>query len=938
MQNWSQILLLLRKLIWDFKGIIKEDKYNYILSYKMKKLKILFILIMLTSISRGQNISNTIELNSNWEYTHFPYCQTDQQALSESESANWKMAVVPGDVHLDLQHHGELPNLVFGQNFYRSVWVENEDFMYRTSFNAPSLKKNSSIYLDFDGLDCFATIWLNGKQIGKTHNMFMRYSFDVSNTLKPTNNLLVIRLASPMKEIYNYYPNALEVLKDLNGAFGVKERLITRKAQMSYGWDNTPRIISTGIFRPVKLRVCETARIDNVWFRTKLENNYQTASANIVIETLLNGNKDAEVEVVLVKGNKKYSASQKLKSTKKTKKNTTALSLDIPDPELWWPSNLGKQALYTLTVNIKKKGKITDTYSEKVAIREIKVVNTPVEKRMVNYRIGKVKTGDPDPLDGISVGAWSKIPLDKPEEVEVTPFKFYVNGRYVFMKGFDWQPLDIFPVTVSKEKYYRSVEAVVQSGSNMLRVWGGANVENPEFYDACDEKGILVWQDFFYASGQFPNDDFFLKEAEIETINVVKHLRNRACLAAWCGDNESDMVTYDRGAGQFANKISHVVQKRILAEYDPDHYWHPSSPSGGGYPRSSWGGDKRNWGSQYPENDYQHIRGDESRFISEGGVGAFPQLSTLRKFMPQEFEWPVNSDNYFMHWGDVPTARIRLYNSVLKNIDSYFGSPKNSAELVYLSQILQGHGLSRMGQNFRKNMEQCGGVLIWKWAEVWPSVCFSVFEHEEFKKAAFYTIKRAYSPTVLTMDNVDDKLSVWYINDMAAKNNQQVKCQLFRYDGTKVQEWSKTVEFEENKSAKIIDIDVHQEDFRNGDYYFKMWVENTNAVPAYHYIPCYFKELKTKPGQLDMSIERKSKSRVILRFTASEFTPYILITGSDPTIRFSDNAFFMDKGEVREIELTVPKGELYGDFSFRYWNSDGVKTFTIESELLKPVG
>ena len=273
----------------------------------MKKLNLLLILVLLTSLSRGQKISNTIQLSSNWEYTHFAYCQTDEKALAESESAHWKMAVVPGDVHLDLQRDGVLPNLVFGQNFYRSVWVENEDFMYRTSFNAPSFKKNSRMYLDFDGLDCFATIWLNGKQIGKTHNMFMRYSFDVSDLLKAKDNRLLIRLASPMKEIYNYYPNAEEVLKKINGAFGVKERLITRKAQMSYGWDNTPRIITTGIFRPVKLRICETARIDNVWFRTKLENNYQTATANIVVETLLNGNKDAEVEVVLTKGNKKYS-------------------------------------------------------------------------------------------------------------------------------------------------------------------------------------------------------------------------------------------------------------------------------------------------------------------------------------------------------------------------------------------------------------------------------------------------------------------------------------------------------------------------------------------------------------------------------------------------------------------------------------------------------
>lgn len=885
-------------------------------------------------ISFGKETSQTIEINSNWEYTHFPYCQTDDEALSKSASSVWKTAVVPGDVHLDLQHDGALPDLIYGLNFYRSVWVENEDFIYKTSFNSPTLKNGSRAYLDLDGLDCFATLWLNGKLIAKTHNMFMRYSYDVTDIIKVKDNLLVIRLASPLKEIYKQYPKATEVLKDLGGDDNV--RLITRKAQMSYGWDNTPRIIPTGIYRPVKLRICESGRIDNVWFRTKLGSNYKSATANVAVDLLTNTKFDGEIEVVLSKGAKKYNASQKVSLAGAKQLSTIVLSLNIPDPELWWPSNLGSQPLYTLEVNLKKEGKITDSYSEKVAIREIKVVNTPAEKRIVNYKIGN----GPDPMDGISMGPWSKISLKQPEEVEVTPFKFYVNGQYVFIKGFNFQPLDIFPVTVNKEKYYRVIEAVVQTGSNMLRVWGGANVENPEFYDACDEKGILVWQDLFYASGQYPNDDFFLREAEDETIDVVKHLRNRACLAMWCGDNESDMVRYDRGLGQFSNKISHVVQKRVLAKYDPDHYWHPSSPSGGGYPRSSWGGDKRNHGSKAPQDDYQHIRGDEARFISEAGVKSFPQTSTLRKFMPQEFEWPVNSDYYYMHFGGIPTraSSSRNCEQVLLEINTYFGIPKNPAELIYLSQILQAHGFSRMAQNFRKNMDYCGGILFWKWGDVWPCIDASIFDYYEFKKAGFYTVKRAYSPTALTMDNVDNKLAVWYINDLSAKSNQEVKCQLLKCDGTLVQEWSKLVNFEENKSAKVINIDVKQADFRNGEYYLKMWVENNKEVPSYHYIPCYLKELKTKPSNLTLSIERNSPSKVTLTFKATEFSPYVLITGNDATINFSDNAFFMEKGEERKIELSVPTGELWGDFTYRWWNSGEPKTFTVESDLLKPVG
>lgn len=201
------------------------------------KIFLITLFAVFSTAVKGQQTSNTIELSEYWEYAHFPYCQTDKEALATIKSSTWKEAVVPGDVHLDLQRDGILPDLYYGQNFYSSIWVENEDFIYRTKFDKPLNAGDSKIYLDFDGLDCFATIWLNNKIIGKTHNMFKTYASEITNFIKDKNNALLIRLAAPMKEVYKQVPNAQSVMDTLSCAFNVKERLITRKMQMSYGWD-----------------------------------------------------------------------------------------------------------------------------------------------------------------------------------------------------------------------------------------------------------------------------------------------------------------------------------------------------------------------------------------------------------------------------------------------------------------------------------------------------------------------------------------------------------------------------------------------------------------------------------------------------------------------------------------------------------------------------
>jgi beta-mannosidase len=902
-------------------------------------MKGIYIVLLMTLCANGlvnaQNTDYTLELNSDWEYTHFPYCQTDEESIEKTNLAKWNTAVVPGDVHLDLQRNGVLPDLYYGLNFYSSVWVEHEDFMYRTSFKTPENSSDGKVYLDFNGLDCFATIWLNGHKVAKTHNMFKTYSFEVSKYLSKSDNVLLIRLAAPMEEVYKI-PNAQSMIDAIEGcAFNVKERAITRKMQMSYGWDNVPRIITTGIYRSVNLRVCKGARIDDVWFRTTLKDNFSAASATVQVELIGSNSETANVEVLLSNGDKTYRVVQKVK-LKEGEITKTKVSLDITDPKLWWPSGLGKQPLYKLKVNLLQKGKVLNSHSELVAIREFKVVTTPVEKRVVDYRIGNPEKSE-ELMDGGFIGAWSKVKLETPKEVDVTPLKFYVNGKYVFIKGYAMQPLDAMPASLSRERYFRSVKAAKESGANMLRIWGGGSVENDAFYDACDAMGILVWQDFFYASSLYPNDAAFLEEAEGETINIVKQLRNRACIVGWCGDNESDMVRYDKGMGQFSNKITHEVQKRVMSEYDPDRYWHPSSPSGGGYPRSPWGGDKRNWSSTFPVDDYVNLRIDDARFISEGGAPAIPQMSSLLKFVPKENLWPVlENDFYHMHWGDVPTMRRGFPQSIWENVSGYFGTPTSISEYIYLSQVFQANGYTRMAQSFRSNMEECGGMLYWKWADTWPSVSMSVIDYNEFKKPSWYAIRSAFAPRTLMVKNTNDQLYVWYINDLDKLKNQEVHCKLVKTNGTLVKEWKAVVDFKENTANLAIDLKTTRKEIGDGSHYLKVWVGNNETINPYYYTAADMKLMKIIPSKLTATIKRVDASKAILTLTANEFTPFVIITTDNAYIQLSDNTFFMEKGTSRDIELTLDDGEISGEFMIQSWKGTTQK-IQLPSALLSPV-
>jgi beta-mannosidase len=229
-------------------------------------------------------------------------------------------------------------------------------------------------------------------------------------------------------------------------------------------------------------------------------------------------------------------------------------------------------------------------------------------------------------------------------------------------------------------------------------------------------------------------------------------------------------------------------------------------------------------------------------------------------------------------------------------------------------------------------MDECGGVLMWKWADTWPSFCYSVIDYGEYKKPAWYSVKRAFAPTTVFVENKQDELSVDYLNDSGEKRNQKVCCQLKKCDGSIVKEWVKSIDIKANSSDKAIDLAIKRADYDTGEYYIKTWIEGSESAP-YYYLLSSMADTKTIQGRVSVTLTRLNNSKVELAFTASEFTPYVVIYASNPYLQFSENSFYMEKGETKKITLTAPEGELWADLTYRWWKSKP-EYLTIDSEYL----
>ena len=812
----------------------------------------------------------------------------------------WSDAKVPGTIHQDLLNHNRIPNPFYGMNEEAVQWVENEDWMYRTSFvvTEEQLNRDAAV-LELDGLDTYADVFLNGALILRSDNMFVGHKVSVKPVLRKGENRLLIRFRSAVKEaLPQWETNGFDYPAD-NDHSSKRVSIYTRKAPYSYGWDWGIRLATCGIWRPVRLVFSDVARIEDYYVRQASV----SASKADVDNRLEITNVTSQPVSALLKVAYHYSANDTKEVQKQIElrpgENTVSLPVMIDNPHLWMPNGWGEPSLYKFTASVSVDGVEVASQERQVGLRSIRVV-------MEDDEHGK-------------------------------SFYFEVNGHPMFAKGANFIPDDALLPNVTTERYKRIFEDVKAANMNILRVWGGGIYEDDKFYDEADRNGILIWQDFLFACTTYPHDPLFLKRVEAEAEYNIKRLRGHASLAMWCGNNEIyEGVRYwgwknKYTAEAFAemNRGYDVLFRQLLPDmvkrFDSDRFYMHGSPYEANWGRSeSWKiADSHNWGTWYGRKPFESFDSEIPRFMSEYGFQAFPEMKTIRTFAEEkdfELESPVMNAH----------QKATIGNALIKQtMGLYYKVPAKFEDLVYVGLVLQGQGMRHGIEAHRRNRPYCMGSLFWQLNDSWPVVSWSSIDYYGNWKAMQYQSQRAFAPVLINAIKEGDDLCVYLISDeLQDRDDVRLTVELMDFDGKSHGKWTHSGKLSANTSMlflkKRVDEFLSKQDAATSFLRFTLKAKNGASLADEVFYFAYPKDQKLPEARIETSVKRRGEA-IEMTLKADKLARDIFIEVPVQGVRFSDNFFDLLPGQRKKITITSPEGYSLKDFTFTLHQLGGVK-------------
>ncbi|SDQ06672.1 beta-mannosidase [Chryseobacterium soldanellicola] len=666
---------------------------------------------------------------------------SEKWQFKNAKENSWMTASVPGTVHLDLMDHKIIPDPYKDENEKKVQWIENEDWDYQTSFTiSPKELENQNIDLIFNGLDTFSEIYLNGKLLRKTDNMFRKWEIPVKQNLKPGENILQVKFKSAVNV-------GKELAKKVPFTMPESPRSFVRKAQYQFGWDWGPRLVTAGIWKDLKLSFWNNAKLENI----KIEQKSLTKQkAELSIHTEIIAEKEGKYAVSINNQSKSFQL--------KKGENTIEIPFTINNPKLWQPNGWGDPNLYDIKISLQKDSKIIDDKIERIGLRTIELIQEKDAK-------GK-------------------------------SFYFKVNGNPMYAKGTNWIPSDSFSPRITKEKYQKLIKDSKEANINMIRVWGGGIYEDDEFYKACDENGILVWQDFMFAGSFYPSDEAFLNNVKEEVKDQVNRLQNHASIALWCGNNEVDEAIVNWGyqkqlkyskedslqVWKDYKKVFHELIPNTLKENltaDKNMYW-PSSPSiGWGHKESLTEGDSHYWGVWWGEQPFEIFNEKIPRFASEYGFQGMPTLETTKSMFSGNPD--LNLENGTIKAHEKHGRGWEIINSYIKRD---YNVPTDFVKYNYVSQLLQARGMQIAIEAHRRAKPYNMGTLYWQLNDCWPVVSWSSIDYLGNWKALHYQIKRSFENQVILTEEKDGILNFYAINDeLKDFKNVNLEIQIIKFNG-----------------------------------------------------------------------------------------------------------------------------------------------------------
>ena len=788
---------------------------------------------------------------------------------ADAPSSSWLPARVPGCVHTDLRRAGQIPDPFWGGNEKGLQWIEEKDWIYRCVFPAgKALLARETVELVADGLDTLAVLTLNGKEIARTGNMFLPLRVEVKGLLKPAGNVLEIAFGSPMAEIRrrkgaDHYP-------EWNDAVGGSS--VLRKEQCSFGWDWGPRFATSGVWLPIALEGwdgnrIESVRVDQAHTPGWVELSFAPALAR--------------------KGKAAYTGAVSFQGRKVAE--IAGLKASIENPRLWWPNGHGEQPLYEVVLELRDAaGKVVDTWKKRIGLRT--------------------------------------IALDRhPDEFGET-FQFVVNGRAVFAKGANWIPAHSFVTEAGRPLYDDLLTSAAEANMNMLRVWGGGIYEKEEFYDLCDEKGLLVWQDFMFACALYPGDKAFLASVAAEAAHQVRRLAHRACLALWCGNNEieqmpQEIVKTPRRKKAYDDVFYKVLPAAVAAWDGTTAYWPCSPHNPEGYEKghnNERAGDCHFWDVWHARMPVKRYEEQKFRFCSEFGMQSYSSPEVAATYCKPE-NWNVFGPEMENHQKNGAGNQI-----ILDYVSRLYRFPKDYPTLAYLSQLNQAYCMKVGIEHFRRSTPRTMGALYWQLNDCWPVASWSSLEFGGRWKALHYEAQRFFAPALVSI-HVPGGESVGPCNTPRSTIREVHLHTVFDglREGDGVLSWTLchlekgklrggkqpvALRYGEAKRQLTLDFGAEMEKYGARTLYLRAELAAGGKVVsrqvAYLTAPRY---LELKKGQLRATLRKTAPSRYELTLASSVFRPGTAFELPGIAHRADDNFLDLHPGEPRRIALRTEK-------------------------------
>lgn len=608
-------------------------------------------------------------------------------------------AVVPGSVYHDLLTAGMIQDPFYRDNETDALKLMEHEFHYsRVMYVDAELLSCDAVMLRCEGLDTLATVYINGAVVGCADNMHRTWEFNVKSLLHDGENSIAVHFASPTKYIRESYAESpADGTSDAMRGFPN-----LRKAHCMFGWDWGPRLPDAGIWRDISLIGIHSARIRDVL----VEQFHQNGTVTLRLHTHVAYLSDVSTEVCV---------SVTAPNGKVWTVQGECCEVVIERPELWWPAGYGAQPLYQVDVELFSGGDSLDHWNKRIGLRTMTVTRKKDEGRET--------------------------------------FCHCVNGLDIFAMGMDYIPEDSLLPRMNPRRTRRLLEDARAAHVNLIRVWGGGSYPADYFYDACDELGLLVWQDFMFACAAYNLTDEFEKTLTAEFTDNIRRLRSHPSLALWCGNNEVETFTarglWVRNARQKADyiKIFEYIIPRILKEEDPQAFYWPSSPSSGGsfdQPDDEKRGDVHDWDVWHGRKPFTDYRNYQFSYVSEFGFQSFPCMETIKSFTEPE------DRNVFSYVMEKHQRNAGANGLILSYLSQTYLYPSDLDTLVYASQLLQAQAMQYGVEHWRRHRGRCMGAVIWQLNDCWPVASWSSIDYFGRWKALHYYAKRFFAPVLVS--------------------------------------------------------------------------------------------------------------------------------------------------------------------------------------------